>query len=111
MVKIQTIICSVVVLLGIADLLTTVVGITAKGAVESNPIFTTLTQTNILAFIGVKILTVVFTGFMFMGATRIAQAPSNNFMGKYFITSASVASCFVMTAVVGNNLLILLKAP
>ena len=111
MVKIQTIICSVLVLLGVADLLTTVVGITAKSAVEANPIFTALTQTNIIAFIGIKIVTVAFTGFMFLGATRIAQAPGSNFIGKYFMTSASAISCFIMTAVVGNNLLVLLKAP
>jgi hypothetical protein len=110
MVKIQTIICSALVLLGIADLLTTVVGINAKGAVEANPLFASLTQTNILTFVGIKILTIAITGFLFIGSTRIAQAQNSNFLGRYFMTSASIASCFVMTAVVGNNLLILLKA-
>jgi hypothetical protein len=110
MVKIQTVICSILVLLGVLDLMTTVVGITSKGAVEANPVFAALTQTNMFAFIGIKVVTVAFTGFMFLGATRIAQSPSGNLLGRYFMTSASTASCFVMTAVVGNNLIVLLKA-
>jgi len=109
MVKIQTIICSVLVLLGVADLLTTVVGITGKGAVEANPIFAALTQSNIFAFIGIKSLTVAFTGFMFLGATKIVQAPSSNFMGKYFMTATSIVSCLAMSGVVTNNLLVLVK--
>ena len=111
MVKIQAIICSALVLLGVADLLTTVVGVTGKGAIEANPLFATLTQTNILSFIGLKILTVLFTSFMFLGAARIAKAPSSNFIGKYFISSASIASCFIMTIVVANNLLVILNIP
>jgi len=111
MAKTQALICSALILLVVADLLTTVVGVTGKGAIEVNPLFATLTQTNILAFIGLKILTVLFTSFMFLGATRIAKAPSSNFIGKYFISSASIASCFVMTAAVANNILVILKIP
>jgi hypothetical protein len=85
--------------------------LTGKSAIEVNPLFATLTKTNILAFIGLKILTVLFTSFMFLGATRIAKAPSSNFIGKYFISSASIASCFVMTAAVANNILVILKIP
>ncbi len=109
MVKIQTMICSALVLLGIVDLLTTLIGITGKCAVEANPLFVTLTQTNVLAFISVKILTVFLTSFMFLGASRIAKAPDTKFMGKYFMTSASIASCFYMTAVVTNNILVIIK--
>jgi hypothetical protein len=111
LIKIQTVICSVLILLGVVDLLTTVVGVTGKGVIEANPIFAALTQTNILGFIGIKILTVIFTGFMFLGASKMAKAPSSNFVGKYFMTSASIASCFVMTAVVANNVLVLFKIP
>jgi len=107
MVKIQTVICSALILLGVADLLTTVVGVTGKGAIEINPIFATLTQTNIIAFVGLKILAVMSTGFIFLGAGSIAKASSSNFIGKYFVTSASIACCFIMTAVVANNLLVL----
>jgi hypothetical protein len=109
MVKVQTIICCVLVLLGVVDLITTMIGITCKAAVEANPVFAMLTQTNMLAFIGIKIVTIAFTGFMFLGATRIAQTTSGNFLGRYFMTSASTISCFVMTAVVANNLIVLLK--
>jgi hypothetical protein len=111
LIKIQTVACSVLILLGITDLLTTVVGVTGKGAVEANPIFVALTQTNILAFIGIKILTVIFTGFMFLGASKMVKEPNGNFVGKYVMTSASIASCFVMTAVVANNVLVLFKIP
>ena len=108
MVKIQTIICSAVILLGVTDLLTTVVGVTGKGAIEVNPLFATLTQTNMIAFIGLKILAVLLTSFIFLGAARIAKTSSSNIVGKYFVTSASLASCFILTAVVANNLLVLL---
>ncbi|MGA3059766.1 MAG: DUF5658 family protein [Candidatus Bathyarchaeia archaeon] len=111
MVKIQAIICSALFLLGVADLLTTVVGVTAKGAIEVNPLFAALTQANIIAFIGLKFLAVLFTGVIFLGASRIANASSSNIVGKYFVTSASLASCFVMTAVVANNLLVILNIP
>jgi hypothetical protein len=111
MVKIQTIICSAIVLLGETDLLTTVVGVTGKGAIEINPLLATLTQTNILAFIGLKIFTVLLTIFIFFGAARIANASSSNIVGKYFVTSASIVSCFIMTAVVANNLLVILNIP
>ena len=111
MVKTQALICSALILLGAADLLTTLIGVTGKGAIEANPLFATLTQTNILSFIGLKILTVLFTSFMFLGATRIAKAPSCNFIGKYFISSASIVSCLVMTAVVANNVLVILTIP
>jgi hypothetical protein len=111
MVKIQAIICSALFLLGVVDLLTTVVGVTGKGAIEVNPLFATLTQTNIIAFISLKILTVLFTGFMFLGAGRIDKTSSSNFIGRYFMISASTASCFIMTAVVANNVLVLLKIP
>ena len=107
MVKIQAIICSAIVLLGVADLLTTVVGVTGKGAIEVNPLLASLTQTNIIAFVGLKILAVLLTSFIFLGAARIAKAPSCSISGKYFVTSASIACCFIMTAVVANNLLVL----
>jgi len=97
-------------MLGAADLLTTVVGVAGKGAVEVNPLFATLTQTNILAFIGLKIFTVMLTGFMFLEAGRIAKASSSDFI-KCFMIIASTALCFAMTAVVANNVLVLLRIP
>jgi hypothetical protein len=111
MAKLLTIICSTLFLLGAADLLTTVIGVTGKGAVEVNPLFAAITQTNIFAFIGIKIATVLFTGFMFLEAGRISKETGSNFIGKYFMLSASSISCLVMTTVVANNLLVLLKIP
>jgi len=111
MVKIQAIICSAIVLLGVADLLTTVVGVSGKGAIEVNPSLATLTQTNIIAFIGLKILAVLLTTYIFLGAARIDNASSGNILGKYCVTSASIACCFIMTSVVANNVLVLLRFP
>ena len=111
MVKLLSIICSALFLLGAADLLTTVVGVTGKGAIEVNPLFSAITQTNILAFVGLKIATVLFTGFMFLGAGKISKGIGSNFLGKYSVLSASFISCFIMTAVVANNLLVLLRIP
>ena len=92
-------------------MLTTVFGVAGKGAIEVNPLFATFIQTNIMLFIGLKILTVLFTSFMFLGADRITKGISSNFIGKYFMISASTASCFIMTVVVANNVLILLRIP
>jgi hypothetical protein len=111
MVKIQALICSALIILRVADLLTTVVGVTSKGAIEVNPLFATLTQTNILAFMSLKILTFTFAGLMFLGGGRIAKESSSNFVGRYFMVIASTASCFIMTSVVANNVLVLLRVP
>ncbi len=111
MVKIQTVICSALLLLGVADLLTTVVGVTGKGAIEVNPLFATLTQTNIMAFMGLKIFTVTLACLIFLAGGRIAKASSGNFVGRYFMIIASTASCFIMTSVVANNVLVLLRMP
>ncbi len=109
MIKIQTAICSTLIILGIADLLTTVIGISGKSATEVNPLFAALTQTNMLAFIGLKILTILFIGFMFMGATRIANESNSGFKSKLLVSSASIASNLIMTVVVANNVLVILK--
>jgi uncharacterized protein DUF5658 len=108
MAKIQAMICSFLIFLGAADLLTTLIGVTGKGAVEINPLFATLTQTNILAFIGLKIFTVMLTGFMFLEAGRIAKASSSDFI-RCFMIIGPTALCFAMTVVVANNVLVLLR--
>ncbi len=111
MVKLLSMVCSVLFLLGAADLFTTILGVTGKSAVEVNPLFAAIAQTNMPAFVSLKIVTVLFTGFMFLEGGKIARGANSGFAGKYFMVSASTVSCFIMTAVVANNVLVLLKIP
>jgi len=111
MVKLQALICSALFLLGGADLLTTVVGVTGKGAVEINPLLATLTQTDIVGFIGLKMVSVLLIGALFFGAAKIAKTSNINIVGKYFVPSASIACCLMMTVVVANNLLVIINIP
>jgi hypothetical protein len=111
MVKTQALMFSALVILGAADLITTVLGITGKAATEANPVFAALTQTNIMAFVGLKTLTVAVTGFMFIGTTKIAKASANSFCAKYFVNGFSIISCFILALVVANNILVLVRLP
>ncbi len=107
--KLEMVIFSVSVLLGAADLLTTIVGVAGRGAVESNPLLAGLTQTNLAAFAVIKGTAVLLFGVMFIGAQKIIGAPGAPVVGKFFVRSASFASCLFMTLVVTNNMIVLLK--
>ena len=88
MAKLETVIFSILVLLGAADLLSTVVGVAGGGGVEMNPLLAGLTQTNLAAFAIIKGMSVLLLGAMFRGAQKITEAPDSRFAGKLYKTKS-----------------------
>ena len=98
--------CIILTSLGLADLITTIVGVTYFGAVEANPLFAGLTQTNLPAFAAIKLATVLLIGYLFYRASQIEGTPQAGFqLEKRFLQSGYVISLTVLTAVVTNNII------
>jgi hypothetical protein len=57
--------CIILISLGLADWLTTIIGVTNFGATETNPLLSTLTQSNLLAFSIIKISATLLIGGLF----------------------------------------------
>ena len=99
--KTGLVLCLTLVLFGILDLATTVVGITYFGAVEANPLFSGIAMASPLVFSGVKLLSVTAIGFMFYRAGSVDAGMTNRFL--QFTYSLSL---IFMTYVVTNNCLV-----
>jgi len=102
--------CFTLILIGFLDWLTTVLGLVYFGAVEVNPLFAGLTETNILAFSGVKLSVAVLVGLMFYKAYMIEGTPRiNSGLEKRFIDSGCFISLIALTVVVTNNILAVVR--
>jgi hypothetical protein len=98
--------CIILISLGLADLITTIVGVTYFGAVEANPLLAGLTQTNLPAFTAIKLATVLLIGYLFYRAYQIEETPKASFqLEKRFIQSGYFISLTALTAVVTNNII------
>ena len=110
MFKKELLFCSVLILMGILDWLTTVTGILCFGAVEINPLFAGLTKVNILAFSSIKLSIVVLTGFLFYKADKIEKMlRGNSHLGKRFLESGYFVSFMILTAVVTSNIITVVR--
>jgi hypothetical protein len=97
--------CFPVILIGFLDLATTVIGVTFYGAREVNPLFSGLTETNILIFIGIKSSAVFLTGFLFYEGASIAKiSPSGSRLGIRFLEIGYFVSLTLLTFIVTNNI-------
>jgi hypothetical protein len=92
--------------MGIIDWLTTIVGVLYFGATEINPLFAGLTQTNLLAFSGIKLSITLLVGFLFYKAYAIEKTPrENSRLEKRFLQSGYLLSLTALTVVVANNII------
>jgi hypothetical protein len=91
--------------MGIADWLTTIVGITNFGATETNPLLSTLTQSNLLAFSIIKLSATLLIGAIFYKASQIQTPAANYQLGKRFLQSGYFLSLTMLTVVVTNNVI------
>ena len=99
------------ILMGTLDWVTTVTGTLWFGAVEVNPLFAGLTQTNILLFSVVKLAAVVLTGCLFYKADKIVEVvKSNSHLGKRVLESGYVISLMALTFAVTNNMITVASA-
>ena len=108
--KKEIIFLSSIVLLGSADLFTTVLGVAFFGAAEVNPLLSGLMQTSIPFFIGLKAAAVILSGFAFYaGAKTVAQSFNRSGMGIRFIEFGYFVSVIFLTIVVTNNVIVILR--
>jgi len=98
--------CLVLILLGFIDWLTTVLGVLYFGAMEINPLFAGIIDSNILVYSGIKLSTAILIGFLFYKGYAIEKTPEiNSHLGKLFIESGYFASLMALTVVVANNII------
>jgi len=95
--------------MGIADWLTTIVGITNFGATETNPLLSTLTQSNLLAFSIIKLSATLLIGAIFYKAAQIKTPTANYQLGKRFLQSGYFLSLTMLTVVVTNNVIAVVR--
>ncbi len=113
MLKTEAIPCFLLILMGSIDCLTTVIGVLYYGATELNPIMAGIVNTNIGAFLVVKIAATVLIAFTYLLANRtLTKTPNKSsraFKYSYKFLKIAYAGIIVfMVIVVANNLLILL---
>ena len=103
------------VLAGSMDCLTTIIGIAYFGAVESNPLISDITNTNLIAYVAVKFTTILFAALMFHFADKsllkIQDKKSKSFkLIRYTVKGAYVATMAFLLVCVVNNLIIVASA-
>ena len=80
-----------IILMGALDCLTTVIGVTYEGAKELNPAMAVIVDSNVGAFLIVKIFATVFIAITYIFARKILQhIPNKN--GKTFRYSIQALS-------------------
>jgi hypothetical protein len=92
--------------MGFLDWLTTIVGVLYFGAVEINPLFSSLTRTSLLAFSCMKLSVTMLVGFLFYRGCKVQQASSvGSRLERRFLASGYFASLMTLMFVVTNNIL------
>jgi hypothetical protein len=114
MLKEDIILSLLIILMGTLDCVTTVIGVLYSGAVELNPFMAGIVNTNISAFLVVKIGGTIFIALTYILARQVLMRMPNK-SGKAFnysskllrFTYAGLVS--FLSIVVANNLLILIR--
>jgi hypothetical protein len=110
MVKKEVVFCTVLVLIGTLDWLTTIVGIVFFGASENNPLLANFTQTNMLLFSTIKFTAIAITGLIFYKAgTKTKFSREISPFAKKYLKSGYVIALFALSAVVLNNFSVIAK--
>ena len=96
--------------MGFLDWLTTVLGVLYFGAVEINPLFAGIINSNIVVYSGIKLSTAVLIGFLFYKGYTIEKAAGiNSHLGKLCLSSGYFASLMALTVVVANNIIAVVR--
>ena len=94
--------------MGLIDWLTTVMGVTYFGAKEINPLISGLTSSNMMLFSALKLFAVAITGLAFHKAATISKIGDFH-LTKKFLTGSYTVTLLVLSIIVANNMIILLK--
>jgi hypothetical protein len=103
------------ILIGSMDWLTTIIGISYFGAVESNPFIAGMTRTSLVTFTAVKLTTTALVALLFYKADKTllgARDKSSRFFRLTRITlkAAYVIATVLLLAAVLNNLIVVARA-
>ena len=91
---------------GFPRLVNHVLGVQYFGAVEINPLFSGIINSNILVYSGIKLSTAVLIGFLFyQGYANEKTLGINSNLGKRFLESGYYVSLMALTVVVTNNMI------
>lgn len=100
---------SMLIMIGLMDWLTTVVGITFFGATEANPLLAGLANSNMIVMSVIKLAAVTATGLAFYKAIGLSKGTGLGFTKKF--VNAGFSFTFIgLTAVVVSNLSVLMQA-
>lgn len=102
------------IFMGSMDCLTTVIGTVYYGTQELNPLIAELVNTNILAFVVLKLAVTFSVGIIFVLAEKALNNPNNahdkSFKVAYItLRVASVGIVLFLFLVVLNNIIVLLR--
>jgi hypothetical protein len=87
-----------------------IVGVVFFGATETNPLFASLTQSNMLLFSAVKLSAITLTGLVFYKAeTKTKLTSQVSPFAKKFLNSGYVISLFTLSVVILNNFAAIVK--
>jgi membrane protein DedA with SNARE-associated domain len=113
MLKTEALLSSLIILMGLIDCVTTVIGVVYSGAKELNPFMAGIVSTNIGAFLLVKISATLLIVFTYILANKTIMKTTNqaakSFKYSYkLLTVAYTGILAFLVVVVANNLFILL---
>jgi hypothetical protein len=105
---------ALLIFMGSMDCLTTVIGTVYYGTQELNPLIAGLVNTNILAFVVLKLAVTFSVGIIFVLAEKALKNPNNahdNSFKVAYITLkvASIGIVLFLFLVVMNNIIVLLQ--
>jgi Domain of unknown function (DUF5658) len=98
-----------IILLGAIDCSTTVAGILYSGAVELNPLMTSLISSNMMAFLALKISATLIIGFTYILAKRKMDNSTQDTKNLRRLTNGAYAGITIfLIIIVINNLIVIL---
>ncbi len=105
-----TMFCIVLVVFGLLDLLTSVVGITCFGASENNPVLASVTGSNIITFSILKLAAIASIGFLFYKAGNVQTGSDRRTrIDSLVLHLAYSLSLFTLITVVTNNVFVVAR--
>ncbi len=107
MIKKELLFLSALILVGISDWLTTIIGGTYFRTAETNPLMGVLMGSNMVAFSVVKLFAVIASGFAFYKAVGLS-INLNSITIKRCLDASYIGTFMFLTFVVINNLNVLL---
>jgi hypothetical protein len=115
MIKVKAYPTIVLGFMGSMDCLTTVIGILYFGAVEYNPLLSGIINTNIGAFVALKLMTTVFVCLTFFQAEKSLMKSENKDSKSFrrarmLLRIAGAGTIVFLVIVVTNNLIVLFNA-